>query len=79
MTPRGGKRDGAGRPRIGREVKIAIRESDEARAIAAGIDLAVYTRRALDVLAAVEDGAGIAAVRKIAAVAEREAAREGRA
>lgn len=55
-----------GQPRIGRPVRITVREQDEARAKAAGLTLAAYTRRALDVLAALEDGAGLATLRQIA-------------
>lgn len=65
MTPRGGIRPGAGRPRVGREVKISIRESDEARATDRGQTLAARVRLGLDVLGAVEDGETLATVREM--------------
>lgn len=64
----GGARPGAGRKPTtgpGDLVRAHLTESDRARAAARGQTLAARVRLGLDVIAAVEDGAGIAAVRAI--------------
>ena len=69
-----------GQPRIGRPVRVTIRESDEARALSLGESIASFVRTSIDVRCALLDGATLATLRKIAtSCEEREAAREGRA